>query len=286
MKYQKQFGPWQLEYMPTDGGRISRLKYGDIDLLTVEPENFTPPKEDYGLYETRPVYGYDDCFPSVDACVYPGKDWEVPDHGEICWFAWQVEKESNRLIFTTKSKMIPLIFKRILSFDKKELTWDFEVINDGKEHLPFQHVMHPLMPLSEITDIRLPLFNKVFDEIDQQKLDLTSPDAVSKFLFSQPPGSANMLFLQDIETGEMGWTYKNGLEIKVFFQADKFPSIGIWWNHSGYPDENGCRRNECAFEPIPGFNSILADAYKQKKCLFVKPGERFSWQILWKLEKV
>lgn len=286
MKKVAHFGHWTIVYSPEDGARLDRLAYDDYDLLTVMPRSFHPPDNDYGLYETRPVYGYDDCFPSVETCVYPGMDWKIPDHGEICWLPWQVKKESNRLVFTTRSKTIPLVFKRILYFDGQELVWEFEVINDGKEHLPFQHVMHPLMPLSEITDIRLPLFNKVFDEIDQQKLDLADPDAVSKFLFSQPSGSANMLFLQDIKTGEMGWTYKNGLEIKVFFQADKFPSIGIWWNHSGYPDENGRRRNECAFEPIPGFNSILADAYKQKKCLFVKPGECFSWQILWRLEKV
>ncbi len=90
-----------------------------------------------------------------------------------------------------------------------------------------------------------------------------------------------MFILRNVENGEMSWKYRSGLHLKVSFSKEKFPSIGIWWNNSAYPDENGCRRNECAFEPIPGLNSVLIDNYKNGTCLSVSPGEIFSWEIHW-----
>ena len=72
MKQKAQFGPWLVEFTLKDGGRLDRLTYNNINLLTVEPDKFQPPQSDYGEYETRPVYGYDDCFPSVETCKFPG----------------------------------------------------------------------------------------------------------------------------------------------------------------------------------------------------------------------
>ena len=283
MKYQKQFGLWQLEYMPTDGGRISRLRYGDIDLLTVEPENFTPPKEDYGVYETRPVYGYDDCFPSVESCHFPGSDWEIPDHGEICWFPWEIEKGSNRLIFKVNSEKLPVKLTRKMDFSKDKLIWSFSVENYGKDNIPFQHVMHPLMPLKDITNIELPDFESIYDAINQNTFPLKGQEPLKQFILSRPSGSTHMLFLQNVKEGKMSWEYLNKLHIESHFSKELFPSIGIWWNNNKYPDEENCRRNECALEPIPGLNSILSDAFQEGKCLIVNPGECFNWQITWQI---
>jgi hypothetical protein len=71
----------------------------------------------------------------------------------------------------------------------------------------------------------------------------------------------------------------------MIFPEKKFPTIGIWWNNSAYPDEEGCRRNECAFEPIPGMNSSLSDAFKQNMHLTVAPKEKYTWQIQWKIHR-
>jgi len=83
----------------------------------------------------------------------------------------------------------------------------------------------------------------------------------------------------------MKWAYRNGITIESVFSEKAFPTIGIWWNNDGYPDEDGCRRNECAFEPIPGNTSVLTDAFKDGNCLSVLPGEIYSWQIQWKINK-
>lgn len=283
MKKTFNFGPWLVEYTAEDGARLNRLCFNEYDLLTTEPKIFNAPSKDYGAYETRPVYGYDDCFPSVESCMLPQKNWEIPDHGELCWLKWNTSINTDSLVFTVKSKASPLIFRRKMTFNKNEINWIFEVKNEGDQIFPFQHVMHPLMRLDELSDFELPGFEKVYNEISHLNMELKNPREVKEYLFNQSTGTANMLFLQNIIEGEMRWKYKNGINLKVIFLRKLFPSIGIWWNNSGYPDEDGCRRNECAFEPIPGLNSVLSANYENKMCLSVSPGKIFSWQIKWRI---
>jgi hypothetical protein len=244
-------------------------------------KQFKPPSENYGIYEERPVYGYDDCFPSVEPCKFPGKDWQVPDHGEVCYLPFDVIVSENRLIFKVKSEILPLELKREMIFQSDTLIWDIEVINKGETKLPFQHVIHPLMPLSSVKNMELPRFGSVLDAIMGKTLEIGKPSDVAKFLLDRKVGTANMLFLQKIEDNSLSLLFKNGMRLEMIYSKSLFPSIGIWWNNWGYPDEEGCRRNECAFEPIPGLTSKLSEAFEQGKCLFVSAGQQLQWQIRW-----
>ncbi|MCC5943069.1 MAG: hypothetical protein JJU37_16105 [Balneolaceae bacterium] len=278
-----EYGKWALEYDLQDGARIGKLSYAGTDLVTTEPETFKAPETDYGLYETRPVYGYDDCLPSVEQSNYPGRGWEIPDHGELCWLSWNLEVKSNQLIFSVESRELPIQFKRVLEFDESTLVWKFEVINTGDTPLPFQHVIHPLIPLNDVTDIELPEFDSVHNDRGEE-FHLKNPGAVQDFLLNVLQGDFYMLFVQGAKRGEIGWTYSDRLKVRMNYPLELFPAIGIWWNNSGYPDEDGCRRNECAFEPIPGRSSTLIDAHHDGLALIAKPGEPFSWEITWDLK--
>jgi hypothetical protein len=279
------YGKWSVQYTPDDGGRIDMLSFDGSELLTASPAKFTPPRDDLGVYETRPVYGYDDCFPSVSQCLYPGYDWMVPDHGEVCWLPWRVRKRSNRLEFTVQSRKIPLLLKRDMHFSENSVRWIFEVHNQGPKSLPFQHVIHPLMPLDEISGMRLPEFMSVHDDIQQEAMDLRSPEEVQRYLMGRPDGTAHMIFLRGVRDGILGIDFHSGITLDMTFPRDLFPTIGIWWNNNGHPDETGISRNECAFEPVPGLNSSLKDAHRDGTCLFVPSGEMRSWEIEWKITK-
>ena len=283
MKQKEQFGPWLIEFTLKDGGRLDRLAYENIDLLTVEPAKFQAPQSDYGEYETRPVYGYDDCFPSVETCQFPGSDWNIPDHGEVCWLPWELEKGSNQLTFEVKSKNLPVKLTRKMDFNRDKLIWSFSVENYGEDDIPFQHVMHPLMPLKDITNIELPDFELIFDDINKKVLQLEGKEEAKQFILSQPSGTTHMLFLQNIKEGKMSWEYLNKLGIEALFSRELFPSIGIWWNNNKYPDEDNCRRNECALEPIPGLNSDLSNSFRDGTNLVVNPEKDMNWQITWQI---
>jgi hypothetical protein len=250
-------GPWTLDCDLADGARISRLRYGAVDLLTGPPSLFQAPRVDYGRYETRPVYGYDDCFPTVDAC----EGWD--DHGELCWLPW----EGSATDCHVRSRRVPLTFKRRLSAGARALTWAFSAVNHGDHPLSVQHVMHPLMPLDQVTGIDLP--------------PGTSHDAaaVSRQLLSLPRGAHAMLFLNGLRTGRFTLTFRAGLRLTACFDPVLFPTLGIWWNNASYPDQDGLRRVECAFEPTPGPDSRLANG----STMTLPPATETSWQVVWEV---
>jgi hypothetical protein len=283
VKMNKSFGPWSLEISPEDGARVRRLAFNGHDLLTTEPQQFRPPGPPYGPYETRPVYGYDDCFPSVVPCPYPEKDWIVPDHGEVCWLGWDCRDLADGIRCSVRSRVLPLVFARTMIFESSRLIWDFEVANEGRVPLPVQHVMHPLVDPRKIAGIKLPGFRRVYDDAAKDYLDLHSSEAVEEFLLGLPHGKTAMLFLRDVDEGEVEWTYRNGLTVFSSFPVDLFPSLGIWWDNAGHPQIPGLARSECAFEPTPGNTSSLAVSWEEGGSLEAPPGNALRWRVVWEV---
>lgn len=280
--YLQRFGRWEVDCDPENGGRLRQLRHDGLDLLTAEPEIFEPPSADYGLYETRPVFGYDDCFPSVDPCWFPQGDWEVPDHGELCWLKWNVETEANGLVLWVESERMPLTFWRTLHFGKGELTWSFEIASQSDVDLGVMHVMHALMPISEITKIELPEFVELYDEVTEDVLDVRHAD-LPRLLLNEEDGTARMLLCRGLREGRLALSLKAGKRLTMEFPVDLFPTLGIWWNRKGFPDETRCRREECAFEPVPGSTSCLEDAYHDGSCLVVPAGKSLEWSVRWRI---
>jgi len=182
------------------------------------------------------------------------------------------------------SEILPARFSRWLQFETASLTWKFEVLNESASKIFFQHVMHALMPLKRVSGMKFPCFERAYDEINGKFLAITTPEQATDFLLSQREGTANMLLLQKVKGSKMQLRLEEELTLTVSFPADLFPTLGIWWNHNGYPDEDGRRRDECAFEPIPGNGSSLAGAYREGLCLSANPREAVSWEIKWEID--
>ena len=279
-----QISDWKVETIPDDGGRISRLSYKGNELLCQAPAVFRTPVNDYGLYETRPVYGYDDCFPSVDKCKFPcAPEFDVPDHGLLCWRKWNVKRNEDILTFKTASSELPVEFRRILEFSGGILNWNFEISNHGPSPVPFLHVMHPLMPLHMVKGLRVPEFSSVFDEVNQKEMSLTDAYALEEYLLNLKRGEFSMLILRGVKGGRISIDFKSHLSLDILFPEKQFPSVGIWWNNSGYPAEGGLERCEFAVEPIPGICSSLERCFNDGKYLSVLPGSILSWNVRWKI---
>lgn len=92
-----------------------------------------------------------------------------------------------------------------------------------------------------------------------------------------------MLFLSKVKSGNMNLKFKNGIMVHIKYDAEIFPSLGIWWNHNAYPDEDGLRRTECALEPIPGTCSNLEKSFKNDVFLNVKSFGTYNWEIIWSI---
>jgi hypothetical protein len=279
-KLKADFNDWQIEYIPEDGARIEALRYAGQDLLSSSPVTFRSPERFYGEYETRPVYGYDDCFPTVDPCLYPQCEHHCRDHGELCWQKWHTEIIGTSLVCSTDCRHPAVNFKRILTFEGNRLRWRFEVSSLADERSVFLHVMHALIPLNKISSIEIPEFRIIFDEIKSEETALKSPEDIWEYLLAFQPGSFAMLLLKEIADGFVRLGFSNGLKLDIGFDNKLFPTLGIWWNNGGYP-EGGQVRNECAFEPIPGTCSDLSKSFREGVYLSVEPGKPMVWEITW-----
>jgi len=274
---------WYIECIPDDGARISLLRYAGYDLLTTAPVDFKAPAADYGEYEKRPVYGYDDCFPSVDACIHPTGNYQIRDHGQLCWLKWNVISEADKLICSTECKNPNISFTRILKPGKDEINWKYNILNNSDKVLEFLLVVHPLMPLQEITRIQVPGFRSVSREGQPGKLNICTPSELNVHLLSISKSKFEMLYIEEVKEGRILLGFKNRINLVIEYDFTQFPTIGIWWNNSGYPDEPGRRRSECAFEPISGINSNLAQTYRTGRYLNVGAHDTFEWNIYWKI---
>ncbi len=276
---------WKAVCLPKDGARLSELSYEGQPLLTPVPEDFSPPEEDFGEYELRPVYGYDDCFPTVDQCTHPQSRVVIPDHGELCWQQWQVRSNSDGLTAETRLNGYPLCFQRKMIFSSTQLTWQWRVENPGSAEYFFIHVMHPLLPLDQISHISLPPHSHVVDEEADCRFPVSGATEVADFLMRSARDRAYMLLLKDVSEGQISWRYLSGLKITSVFSTEQFPTVGIWWNPQAHPPEPGKQRNECALEPIPGAASSLDKSYRQNCCMTVPAHGELSWRVIWNLEK-
>ena len=274
------FGNWHIEYIPDDGARISNLSYAGHDLLTSVPVSFRAPDRFHGEFETRPVYGYDDCFPTVDPCIYPGAGTDCRDHGKLCWQGWQSSLDDNSLIFNTDCLKPDVNFKRILTFEKDRVVWRFEVSTQSDERSVFLHVMHALLPLNDIAELEIPECTKIIDEINSDETGLKSSAELGEYLLAFQPGSFGMFLLKEITDGIVRLTFRNGVKLEIRFDSKLFPTLGIWWNNGGYPD-GGQLRSECAFEPIPGTCSDLSKSFNDGVYLSVEHGKPLAWEITW-----
>lgn len=275
-------GAWTIGYRPEDGGRIGFLRYGDADLLTTAPAAFRAPARDHGAYERRPVYGYDDCFPSVDACRFPGRDWRIPDHGELCWLPWETREEGRDLVFTVASRALPVVFSRTMEFRGATLTWRFRMRNLGPDPLTVLHVMHPLMPIRAWKSLELPAFRNVYDELADANLPVRTPAELAGILLGTPEGDKRMLYVQGVAGGRLRGVTRQGLAWTQTWPADVFPTLAIWWNHGAYPDEDGLRRHECAFETVPG---SLGTLDKAGGGLRLDGHGTREWSVVWTLRE-
>lgn len=274
------FNNWHIQYIPDDGARIEILKYEHHDLLVSIPYLFITPDRFYGEYETRPVYGYDDCFPTVDPCLYPEGEHQCRDHGELCWQKWNTEVIGNCLVCSTECLKPRVSFKRILRFEGNNLTWRFEVAALSDERSVFLHVMHALLPVQQVTSLNIPECRIIYDEINSDEPGLKSSAEVGEYLQAFQPGSFSMLLLKDISDGFVSLSFRNGLKLDIRFDHVLFPTLGIWWNNGGYP-EGGQLRTECAFEPIPGTCSDLSKSFRDGVYLSVEPGKPMIWEVTW-----
>ncbi len=171
----------------------------------------------------------------------------------------------------------------MMMFSKTALEWIFIVTNRGDAKIPFIHVMHALLPLAEVVNVELPAFGEVVDEVSGNVVSFRDARELADALSRKRRG-AEMYLLRGVTRGQYAVRFRSGQTLRVTYPAEMFPTLGIWWNHEGHPDEDGLRRMECALEPIAGRWSSLEKSLAEGDVQTVEPGRSTTWTIRWEIE--
>jgi galactose mutarotase-like enzyme len=297
--------------VPALGGKISALHVGGRQWLwTSATMPYALPDEraqadDASYVETADTGGYDECFPTVGACVLPMvagafAQLRLPDHGEL-WsqrpdFQLRASGDAQEAQCTWEGRRMPYRFRRTVRVDSSgTVTMRYAAENLGRERLPFLWSAHPLLPMTKDTRLELPEDARVrvyaahhldlggpmaehrwpMFEVDGKRVDFSRPDAVARRY-------ACKLFL-DMPSGRAA-VIEGDARLEVTFDATQVPNFGLWLNRKGWtPFAGGRAYHNFAFEPCIGAPDPLSDAFGSwDGAHWIEGGEKREWELVWR----
>jgi hypothetical protein len=253
----------------------------------------------YGAdFEAGDISGWDECFPTIGACVYPAEPWRgtvVPDHGELWSTTWDWTVEGDSLRMGTDGIRFPYRFDRALSFPgpgRLELTYAVE--NRAPFPLHALWSIHPFFRVSSDTEIMLPQPRTVRVEVSKSSR-LGSFLAAHNWPVTQDRdgnavdlstmGPLDRDAMEKIFTDRLaeGWaalfTPSNEQFVAMTFDPAVVPFVGIAAMRGGWP-ETGQPSYSVILEPCTGWPDRLDIAIPRGDAMAIPGRSTVQWQVL------
>jgi galactose mutarotase-like enzyme len=251
----------------------------------------------YGApFVDQDMSGWDEIFPTTDACKYPidgpYRDNALPDHGEVWALPWQVVSVTQSSIsLSTVGRALPYRLSRTVRVsDGQRITIEFEAVNTGSEPFVALWAAHPQFAVDARTRIVLPesvdrVVNvhpvgdwpesgRVYPWPEAQtqsgvrfSLDrIGSADLHScRKFYALPDEPVNWAALQQNGTGE--W-------VRLSWDTSQIPYLGIWVDEGTYNP-----LPTAALEPTTGFYDRLDTAWRNNAVMNLQPDEPVCWSL-------
>ena len=284
----------RLVMVPELGGKIVSLLHKPTSkewLIDSGPRELR--RVEYGAnFERADVSGWDECFPTIDACAYPlegayaGR--HMPDHGELWSIPWEAAAENGALVGTASGRALPYAFRRTIRFvGTSALRFEYDVTNTGEEPFVAFWTAHPLFGTTAHTRIELPddvaellcvgegaalERGRTYRWPDgegalQRPLDEVGPAEArdSRKFYIDGPVGRGVAGLRERDSGDY---------IALEWPREKLPYFGMWINEGGLIE-----KTVCALEPCNGFYDSLTEAVARDRVLRLAPGATESWHV-------
>lgn len=284
--------------VPGMGAKIVSLfdkRAGREWLLPPTGRGFKP--ADYGAsFVAQDMSGWDEIFPTTDACKYPVEgpyhDSDLPDHGEVWSLPWQVDAiKVDSICLSTVGRVLPYRLSRTARvLDNQRIGLEFEVVNTGSEPFVALWAAHPQFAVNPETEIVLPEHVKqvinvhpvedwpevgrVYPWPETQsgqgapfRLDRIGGASLHRCRkFYVPPGEpVNWAALQQSGSGD--W-------VRLSWDTSQIPYLGIWVDEGSYNP-----LPTAALEPSTGFYDRLDFAYRNNAVMRLLPDKPVHWRL-------
>jgi galactose mutarotase-like enzyme len=252
----------------------------------------------YGAaFENQDMSGWDEMFPTIVACAYPGDGEKfgvpLPDHGEVWAMPWEHEPATpGELKVSVVGKALPYRLTRTLSYSEATtLKMQYELNNLGQKRIAYIWAAHPQFTCGDQAEIKLP--PKVTEVCNTIPADWGWGEPETRFGWPQALsidgnivridrtgpaslGQARKFFvLPETPVGSVGLVrHPSGDWLRLDWDPAEVPYLGIW------VDEGALNHTTVtALEPTTGFYDSLAVAWEKKEVTVLETGATHTWAL-------
>jgi galactose mutarotase-like enzyme len=242
--------------------------------------------------------GWDECFPTVAPCFYPGEPRvALPDHGEL-WTAastFDLKADDQSLEVTTRARgtFLNYLFSRTIYVKDSSDTLTFKYTLENHADTPLFYIWsaHPMIRLEPGMRLRVSekaRFARSFAVADTEVKGETVawPPRVYKHgqivdVDPLPGPEAKVGFKMLSEPLEQGWAEleaKDGSLRYIF--AEQPLQLALWFNLGAWSGDGGSPYYNLAFEPCLGWQDSLQEAVEKHGCHHTLPAsEQHAWSL-------
>jgi galactose mutarotase-like enzyme len=264
----------------------------------IRPPKPVPYASDFGQAD---MAGWDEMFPTIDACPYPGAGpyagAPLPDHGEVWPLPWRMESASpNGLQYSIQGRSLPYTLRRNATLPEPGLIHlDYTLENTGPAPFDYLYAAHPQFSADTTTRILLPENVTQVINVHPQPAwgaaGLPYPWPVAHALDGQTyhldqiaPATRHSCrkFYVPPET-PISWAalqhQASGSTLRLEWHPAALPYLGVWvdegrWNTAP----------TVALEPTNAYYDSLALAVTNRRTGQIAPGATQTWRLMLRLE--
>jgi hypothetical protein len=285
------------QFLPTSGGKLASLIYKPRGLeLLVQRPGKTYLKQPYdGDYVAGECSGFDDMFPTIDACFYQSYPWKgtpIPDHGEVWSLPWACRLDEGRLHLATRGVRFPYQLEKWASMaDPATLQIDYRLTNLSPFDMDFMWAAHIMINLEEGAELVLPpgvkqVVNRLSfggrlgsygDVLDWPCF--MAPDGTTHDLSRMRPKSAHDADKYFVK-GRLpeGWCAlklpQSGVTLRLSWPVEQAPYLGLLPNEGGFQD-----LYNIFLEPCTASFDDLNVAKVRGECSTLRANGTYEWSL-------
>ena len=285
--------------VPSMGAKIVSLMDRGIEgewLIGPGERPFKP--VEYGAdFETQDMSGWDEMFPTIVACAYPGTGANhgvhLPDHGEAWALPWQLlQAGEGRLTLRLEGRALPYQLTRSADLpEPSTLRLSYTLTNLGSEPMPYMWAAHPQFSCGPAGQVIFPPdISEVINTIPEswgwgppetrfgwpQATGLDGQPVRTDLVGPATLKHARKFFAlsQDRPTWAAVLRRDSGQWVRLEWVSQEVPYLGLW------VDEGALNHDSVATpEPTTGWYDDLDYAYRKREVTILPTGATHMWRL-------
>ncbi|MES2614562.1 MAG: DUF5107 domain-containing protein [Bdellovibrionota bacterium] len=284
-----------LEFIPQLGSKITKIQHKNSSHnFLLPPQDFPYKLASYNTpFEEYDTSGFDDCFPTVSACsiLQNNESINFPDHGDI----WSAQADiinigTSFAFIKVDGTSFPYSFHKKINLSENKIVLNYEVISNSEQAQYVLWSAHPLLSISENSQILLPpevknlfvnwsLNNRLGQFADTISWPVHKNNDLS-FIGNKNLGFADKLFTEKLTQGICGYYHHETNEHILYkFSTKEIPYIGVWICQGGWPQSRNSQHYTVALEPCFGMPDSVSYAAKNKSCILLPSMGKYTWNL-------